>query len=362
MRVGVTTVSSPFIKGGAEFHASGLVGALREAGHETELISMPFRFNPVSEVRRSMDVWSSENLEELNGYQMDRVICLKFPSYYLRHGNKVVWLLHQHRSVYELWDSPYSEELRNSEEGRQLRSQIIARDNAALSEARAIFANSRRVSERLQQFNQLSAKPLYHPPSLADHFYSADPEPYIFAPSRLEGLKRQQLLIEAMRYTRSPVVALIAGEGGTRAELETLVERFGLQDRVRFLGRLTDDEMTAFYAHSLAVFFGPYDEDYGYVTLEAMLSGKPVITCTDSGGPLEFVVDDETGLICEPDPAEIAGAISRLVHNRRLACAMGQAGLERYRRLGITWEHAVETLVGPYSDSALTSSSTTHSC
>jgi glycosyltransferase involved in cell wall biosynthesis len=92
-------------------------------------------------------------------------------------------------------------------------------------------------------------------------------------------------------------------------------------------------------------FFPPVDEDYGYVTLEAMLSSKPVITCADSGGPLEFVVDNQTGLIADATPESIADAMDCLWAGRRRAATMGEAGRERYLDLKIDWENVVEKLL-----------------
>jgi glycosyltransferase involved in cell wall biosynthesis len=103
--------------------------------------------------------------------------------------------------------------------------------------------------------------------------------------------------------------------------------------------------MLSWYANSLGVFFRPYDEDYGYVTLEAMLSAKPVITCSDSGGPREFVLDGETGFVVEPRPELVADAIDRLAANPGRAAQMGQNGLASYASLGITWDHVVSTLL-----------------
>ena len=95
MRVAVTTVQVPFIRGGAEAHAEGLVKALAEHGCQVEMVTMPFRFGPPAEVLRTMDVWAAEDFARFDCGGIDRVICLKFPTYYLRHPNKVVWLLHQ---------------------------------------------------------------------------------------------------------------------------------------------------------------------------------------------------------------------------------------------------------------------------
>src|SRR5262249_55386485 len=158
---------------------------------------------------------------------------------------------------------------------------------------RTIYTIAKVVSDRLKHFNGIESKPLYHPPPIAEHLYSEKAEPYILAPSRLETLKRLDLIIDAMRYVRSPVVALIAGDGGQRGNLQKKIEEFGLGHKVRLVGNINEAEMPDWYAKCLAVFFGPHQEDMGYITLEAMLAAKPVITCTDSGGPLEFVVNDQ---------------------------------------------------------------------
>src|SRR5437762_741996 len=146
MRVGVATVQVPFMRGGAEEHATGLVEALRRAGHEVDLITMPFRFSPIHEVERSMQIWSAEQFEEINGYELDRLICLRFPAYYVNHPRKVVWLLHQHRAVYDLWDTPFSGGLPAIPEGQRLREQITRMDTEALTKCGCLFANSRNVA------------------------------------------------------------------------------------------------------------------------------------------------------------------------------------------------------------------------
>lgn len=345
MRIGIATVQVPFIRGGAENLVNGLAQAVRAMGHDVDVITMPFRFGPPSEVLRSMDVWESENFECMNGYSMDAVICAKFPTYYLQHPRKRIWLLHQHRAVYELWDTPFSGDLPGSPEGRALRQDIFERDKKALAACDRVCTISKRVSERLLLYNGISSAAIYHPPLLADQIYSAAGEPYIFFPSRLEVLKRQHLLIQAMSHVKSPVVAVIAGAGGQVDALRLLIDELGLAQRVRLTGAIGDDDIRMYYAHCLGVFFGPYDEDYGYVTLEAMLAAKPVITCTDSGGPLEFVVDKETGFITEPNPVAISEAIDALYANQSNAARMGEAGLERYRDMNLSWTNVVENLL-----------------
>ena len=111
------------------------------------------------------------------------------------------------------------------------------------------------------------------------------------------------------------------------------------------LGKTPHDSMLQHYKNCMAVFFGPFDEDYGYVTLEAMQAAKPVITCTDSGGPLEFVDHNETGFIVSPCAEEIAEVIDRLSSNSNLAKKFGCFALEKYNSLDLSWSRVVEALV-----------------
>ena len=341
MRVAITTTHIPFIRGGAEALAEGLRDALYSHGHQADIIAMPFRFFPARDVQRAMDQWQTENLESCNGYEIDRVICLKFPAYYGNHPRRVLWLIHQHRSVYELWDERQHRNL----EDRELRRRIIETDNRRIAEIPKRFAISENVAARLLRYNGIDAESLYHPPPRANGLYTAPPECFIFCPSRLEELKRQHLLIRAMRHVRSPVVALICGAGGQEPAYRQLIEKIGVTDRVRLLGEIDPAQLAAYYAMSLGVFFCPRDEDYGYVTLEAMLSAKPVITCRDSGGPLEFVRHGETGLIVEPEPESVADAIEHLHKDTARAQQMGQNSHRLYAEMSISWENVVDRLL-----------------
>lgn len=339
MRLLVTASVAPFFRGGAEHHVAGTVRALRSAGHEVELVRFPFTFEPPDSIERLMTFVRDLDFSAPNGMRIDRVISMQFPGYGVRHPDHVVWLMHQHRAVYELYPE------RNVPAGlAHLREAVRAFDAEALGRATKRFANSANVAARLHRFNGLEAEVLHHPPPFVDRYYRADAEPYVFYPARLERLKRQDLLIEAARLMKSPLLVLLAGEGGQTDHYRALVERLGVQDRVRFLGHIAEAEKVAFYARAFAVFNGPFDEDYGYVTLEAMLASKPVLTCTDSGGPLELVQDGETGWVVPPEPAAVAEALDRACaapdHTRQL----GRAGRERYLALGIDWAKVVEAL------------------
>ncbi len=344
MRVGIATVHTPPITGGAEFLADGLRAALIRAGHSVHRLIAPFSYRSFDEARRSMDVWESQDFRPYDGGSIDRVIGLKWPAYLMRHPAMSVWLLHQHRPAYDLFGTAHGFPA-DDPAAVALRDRIHAADTQALGRLPAVHTIAERVCERLRDVNGIASSALYHPPARAEALFCAPAEAYILAPSRLEGLKRQGLLIEAMAQVRSPVTAVIVGDGGDRARLERLAATLGVESRVRFLGAVSHDHLIALYARASAVYFAPKDEDYGYVTLEAMLAAKPVVTCRDSGGPLEFVQDAVTGCIVEPAASAVADALDRLLANPAVARRMGEAGRARYDALGLDWSHVVETLL-----------------
>ena len=347
MRIVVATVQIPFVSGGAESHAAGLRAALIRAGHEAEIVTVPFNPAVPERIADQMLACRLLDLTEIHGTPVDRLIALKFPAYLIPHPNKVVWVLHQHRAAYDLWDYPF-EELSASPGGVMVRD-AIRRGDQLLAEAKAVFANSRNIANRLGHFCGINALPLYHPPPNAESFYCAKTtDDYFFFPSRLSASKRQSLILEALTLTREKVKVRFAGladspEYGKR--LRTLSKKLGLEERAEWLGFVTEEEKRDAYARAAAVLFPPVDEDYGYITLEAMLSAKAVITCEDSGGPLEFVSHRKTGLIAKPTAAALAEALDELWRDRNAASKYGRAGRESYEQLGLSWENVVERLL-----------------
>lgn len=341
MRIVIPSVQVPFIRGGANLMTEGLANALSEAGHEVEIVTFPFKFFPEAYIDGLIDIWMTQDFNNFNGYEIDKVIVLQFPAYYVRHQDKVLWLMHQHRAVYDSYDSENA-----SNELKRLKDKIHQLDTVELKKYKTIYTMSKNVSLRLKKYNDIYSIPLYHPPYGEGRFYCEEPYDYIFYPSRLESHKRQDLLIKAMKFTKTPVKALIVGVGGQAKRYQQLIEDLGLSHRVKLIGFISEDEKYTLYARSLAIFFGPLDEDYGYVTLEAMLSSKPVITCTNSGGPLEFVLDGETGIISEPHPEAIGKVIDRLYMNKTHSAEMGKRALAHYQEMGISWKNVLEKFIG----------------
>ena len=334
----------PFVHGGAEVHVRELVRELKTRGYEAELVSVPFKWYPKEEILPHAAAWRLLDLSESNGRPIDLVIASKFPTYFVRHPNKVAWLIHQYRAAYELCGTPYSD-FGHNERDVGLRDTLVGLDTEMLGECRRVFANAENTANRVRKYNGIAADALYHPPRLARQLAAASPYfgDFVLSVGRIESVKRVDLLVSAMSRVDKPIRLVVAGDGTQRANVERMAAEAGLSDRVHFLGAVQDEQLLALYRDALAVLYPPYDEDFGYVTLEAFLSRKPVVTAVDSGGPNEFVVDGVNGFVRQPDAEAFADAINLLARDRGRAASLGAAGHERARM--ITWDGVIEKLV-----------------
>ncbi len=347
MKIVVATTQVPFVRGGAEIHAENLVTALQQLGHEAEIVAIPFKWYPPEKILDAMLCCRLTDLSLTCGDKIDRMIALKFPAYMIPHPHKIVWLLHQHRQAYELWGTKFGD-LEHYPNGWQVKQAIINADSKILDENIPLYANSVNVAKRLKKFNDIDAIPLYHPPNNADNFYTDSYNDYFFYPSRLNPSKRQYLVIQALAKTKNDVKVVFAGKADNnkyQKELSNLAKTLGVSNKVVFLGSISETDKLKHYAQCLGVIYPPYEEDYGYITLEGMLSAKPVISCNDSGGPIELIKNRQTGLIVESQPEEIAIALDELWENKSLAQKFGKAGKDYYHSLNISWSHVVKTLL-----------------
>jgi glycosyltransferase involved in cell wall biosynthesis len=340
VRIAVCAPQVPFERGGAEIFADDLVAELRGREHEVDLVSVPYKWYPGERVLSQAFLWRLLDLEEADGRPIDLVIATKFPSYAVRHRNKIVWLLHQFRQAYEL-DRTELGQFGESAEDRATRRAVQRLDRVTLGEARKVFATSRNVADRLERATGLQAEVMPHPPqelpyrteSYGDFFLSV---------GRLDRAKRNDLLLDALAVDDS-LRCVIVGDGPDRHRLESVARRHGLDGRARFTGRVDEQELADLYSTCLAVYYAPVDEDFGMVPYEAFLAEKPVVTTTDAGGPLEVVADRRTGLVCEPRAAAVAEACSWLRAHVDDAKAWGRAGKEIARR--VSWDETIDRLL-----------------
>ena len=346
MKVLIVSTKVPFISGGAEIHENNLKKALIERGHEADITKIGFKWYPHQRIPEHILATRLLDFTETAGDKIDLVIGFKFPAYFVKHPNKVLWILHQHRPVYDLWGTPY-QDIPSDTSGKRTREIIINSDNRFLPEAKKIYTNSKNVSNRLKNFNNISSTPLYHPPDGIENLQQGKCEDYLFYPSRLGSLKRQDLAIKAMQYTQSNVKLVLAGKPDSKHDvekLENLIDEYKLGDKVSLLLNMSDKKKISLYSNSLGVVFLPYDEDYGYITLEAFYSKKAVITTHDSGGPLEFVDDKKNGYIVPPDPKQIALAMDKLYENKQNSQKMGENGFKKIKSMNLSWDNVVKSL------------------
>ncbi len=339
MDVVVCGAQKPFVRGGAELHHENIVAALKEQGHNADLVRLPVAW----EKGRLLDSPLAWRMVPLDA---DVVIATNFPSYFIRHPRKVVWLFHQHRGAYDAADAAWSD-FDLSDDALEAQRLLTEWDCRALEEATRVFTTSQVVADRLARYNGLPSTPLHHPPPLFEQLTHGPSGDYVFCATRLEANKRPELIVEGLRHTTSATRAVIAGRGDQASSLRDTVRRLKLGSRVDLPGFVTDKQLVELYAGALAVVYVPADEDYGYVTLQAFAAGKPVITATDSGGTLEWVEDGVTGIVTDGSPEQVGAAIDRLAADPALAARMGAAGRERVAAL--SWKSVIETLLAPFA-------------
>jgi glycosyltransferase involved in cell wall biosynthesis len=346
MNILIATVQVPFIRGGAEVLAEGLQSQLRERGHRVDTVALPFKWYPSETLLGCMVTARMQDLQEVNGQKVDLLIGLKFPAFYAPHDRKVIWLVHQHRQAYDLWGTPYGD-MHDWPDGPWVQSSLREADTRFLGEARARYTISQNVSDRLTKSTGLDSVPLYHPPAAHEKLACRGWEPYIFYPSRITAMKRQHVLVEAARYLKSDAQIVLAG-AGEQADVDALqkaIRSHGVERRVRCEGMISEERKRELYSRCTGVFFGGYDEDYGYITLEAMFSSKPVITLSDAGGALEFVSPGVNGYVENADPRALADRIDALVRDQVLAERLGRNGAATMREKRVDWNHVVDTLL-----------------
>lgn len=347
MKIVLLTAQIAFVRGGAEMHVANLKKALEEAGHQVEIVALPLYDNPIEKIEDAIVAARLLDIENSWGGHVDMAIGMKFPTYFMPHHNKVMWILHQHRQAYELFNTEYSN-IKNDEEGNRIRKIIRNADIKYISEAKRVYANSQNVANRMMKYCGIKATPLYHPCPGIEKFTCGESDDYILMPSRINKTKRQMLACEAMAKSKSNIKLYILGAPENNVEINEIrkfIEENNIQDRVKFLDFVPEEEKISLYANSRGVLFIPKDEDLGYITMEGMAASKPVITARDSGGPLEFIVDGQTGFVADSSAESIAEAIDSLAADKNRAIEMGADGKQHLLDMNISWNHVVEELL-----------------
>lgn len=343
MKIALCSTYVPFIKGGYRNIVDWLEFELLRYGHKVEKVYLPQVDNP----DLLMQQMSALRLVDLSS--ADKIICFRPQAHLIPHDNKVVWFIHHIRVLYDLWDSPYRF-FPDNIKYRIIKEKVTEIDTNSLKEAKKVFSNSKVVLDRLKHFNKISAEVLYPPVHQPERFYCQDFNDEILSVCRLVHHKRIHLLIEAMAYTHTDVKLRICGEAENDSylnELTTLIQKHNLHERV-FISNtwISEEEKINRLSSCLCLAYIPFDEDsYGFPSIEASLSSKPILTTTDSGGVIELVQNKINGYICEPNPQAISEAMDQLYLNKNLTKSLGLNAKHRLEDLDITWSSVVERLL-----------------
>jgi glycosyltransferase involved in cell wall biosynthesis len=345
-RILVVTSGALFVRGGHMVIAEQTAAALRRAGYLSDILVTPQnRFG--RQMSAYLSTWLTDVGETADGQPVDQVITLRFPSYAVRHPRHVCWLNHRMREYYDLWERFTRGMGRRLLYKERVRRRLFhALDRRLLSRnVTRLIAQSRTIQARLQRFGGIRSELLY-PPAPERPYRTDEYGDYVFAVSRLTALKRLGLLVEAAALMKEHSLRIvIAGEGEEEPRLRARIAELDLDGRVELLGAVSDQQLVERYARCRAAYFAPWNEDYGFVTLEAFRSGKAVLTTHDSGGPAELVRDGASGFVTDPTPAAIAERLDLLARERGEAERMGRAALAA--AADHTWARAVEALVTP---------------
>ncbi len=337
-RIALLTVTSPSGEvGGAERLNEGLTSALNASGLKTDRIDVTADETSFDALLRSYLRFYDTDLSAYDG-----VISTKAPSFVVRHRRHTVYLLHTIRTFYDMFDETFSHP---SAEAMAQRDLILRIDTAAFSRPsiRGVFVVGDEVKQRLLTYNGIASTVIHHPtfqPTRSVGQPDLKQRSYVLLPGRLHRWKRVDLALEAFRHVHNDIELIICGVGDDEARLRTLSDDL---TNVSFLGHVSDAVLSDLYAGALAVVFSPVREDYGLITIEAFLNGKPVLTCTDSGEPARLVKDGINGFVCPPNPVLIAERVDWLFENAAIAKNMGAEG--RQFALQIGWEGVCSTLV-----------------
>lgn len=331
MNVFIVNVLRPYVRDGVEGLGLELQKRLVAAGHDCDLVRIPFRDGSPAGILSQMFLFRS--LAVGGG---DRMIALRFPANLVPHGEKILWLASRCRMACGSGE----EELRR------------AMGNAygeSFRDSRKVFVVSAAARERLRRELGYAAEILRPPVNDAEAFSGGGPGGYIFAGGRITPAKRLDLLLRAMALADRRVKLIVAGQPDADADglaLRALAERLGLGERVKFDFRFLPRETYARYVNECAaVAYLPHDEDFpGYVAMEGALAGKGVLTASDSGGALELAADGETGWVAEPNAESLARAMNS-VWDGGSRTDRGAAARERWLGFGATWETTLERLL-----------------
>ena len=343
MRILIATSALPFAGGGNRVIAEELLRTAREAGHRAEILITPQ--NPYG---RQCAAYLANRLTDIrqgdDGLPVDEVISLRYPAFSLRHPRHVCWLNHRMREFDDLWPEHRAELSPFGRFKGALRRRLLSGlDRRAFRHLYRFFALSQTICDRVRAWDSSFNPVALYPPAPRRSYRCEGYDDFILVVSRLEPHKRIDLALQTLSNLPQGITMKVVGDGSAAADLHSLARELGVEKRTEFLGAIGEEEKLSLYARCGMVLFTPLREDFGFITPEAFASEKAVVTCLDSGGPAELVVDGRNGIVTRADPRELARRIDELWQDRSKLERLGKKALECSR--DSTWESVLSRLL-----------------
>ena len=219
-------------------------------------------------------------------------------------------------------------------------------DRKLVSYADKILVNSCYTAKMVEKIYHRPATVVYLGVDTTKYKPLQHKEKFIFTIGRLTKFKRIDLIIRALALLRQEDIRIrliIGGDGEEKPNLMNLARKLRLSEQVEFTGRLSDEDVSKYMSRARIVVFPTTNEPFGFVPLEAMASGTPVIV-SDSGGPQETIINGETGLTFKADnPADLAHKIRLLWEDENLQAKMSVAARKHVEKR-FSWDVTADTL------------------
>ncbi len=228
-----------------------------------------------------------------------------------------------------------------------LRPFIYWLDLKSITSAHTLFTNGEYMKEIIEQIYGKTAT-ICHPGAKWDYKMSflkqnkqnsitinnnTYPTPYICLTNRHFPQKKFEYAIEAIRHLDHKIPVLIAGkETYYTQSLKKLVQSYHLEDRIHFLGYVSETDIEILYKNSSLYLYTAIEEDFGMGIVEAMGYGIPVIAI-NRAGPSKIITHNHNGFLVEPDDHKaMASTIKKCLNNRELVLKIGKNAVHTIRK------------------------------
>lgn len=341
MKIAVCASGNVFEPDVAPDFIETLLTSLRSVGHEVEMVRLPW----VEGNSTLLQQMSAFRLIDVHTAEM--VLSIGAPNHIIRHRNKVFWSID--RLPRSLVEGDREGEVRSGDAETGGLVEVLKRSDAlALGESVKVFAGSVFGAEHIKAHYGRDTEVLYTPidvsPALSGAVFNGE----LVCLGGLSRWRRQRLLVEALRHTKTDVrLRFCCLQPGSEYESEVLSMARGLGSRITFDDvRFTSSRKSLVLGSCLAVVHVPRDAaGIEPSVLEAACYGKPVLTTSDSGGVLELVANGITGFVSEPAPVQLAQHMDSLYRMTFDLRGMGENARRRVRELSPPWLNAIDRLL-----------------